>query len=71
MNKIKKLIKKHESFIKYTVGGLFKSILGLTLLYIFIDKLDLGIPNTIIRMCVFLSLFLITFWIYKIIGYSK
>ena len=68
---IRRLIKSNESFVKYAIGGVFKTGTSLLLLYIFIDRIDLPWPNTITRSIIFGTIFLVTFQLYKIIGYSK
>jgi len=64
-------MKISKSFVKYCMGGGIKTAINLLLLWVFIDKLVLPIPNTFVRFVIFGFTFLLTYYIYKVLGYSK
>ncbi len=51
-------------FSKYTLAGIYKTTQALVLLFIFIDYFDLLLPNTFIRLGVFIFGYLVGFLIY-------
>ena len=64
-------MKISKSFIKYSIGGIIKTIINLMLLWLFIDTIVLPFSNTIVRLVVFGITFVVTYFIYDWVGYSK
>ena len=64
-------MKISKSFIKYCIGGGLKTIMNLFLLWLFIDYMTLTISNTIVRTIIFGVSFILTYYIYKWIGFTN
>ena len=68
--KIRKYLEKHHNFIKYIVVSTMNTLTSIALLWFFIDILNIPSRN-IIRLVVFVSLFLLRHLAFVKIGYTK